>query len=85
MGHITVLLDRLDARDDRDWYAARAADEGWSRAVLEHKIAARLRAAVGSAPSNFAETAGPRDPVRRGSPPIPPRLNWPSSRPTVPA
>lgn len=35
-GHITVLLDRLDTRDDRDWYAARAADEGWSRAVLEH-------------------------------------------------
>ncbi|ACZ23365.1 uncharacterized conserved protein [Sanguibacter keddieii DSM 10542] len=52
-GHITVLLDRLDTRDDRDWYAARAADEGWSRAVLEHKIVAGLRAAVGSAPSNF--------------------------------
>lgn len=27
-GHVTVLLDRLDTRDDRDWYAARGADEG---------------------------------------------------------
>lgn len=59
--HITVLLDRLDTRDDRDWYAARAAEEGWSRAVLEHKIKADLRAAIGSAPSNFDTALDPTD------------------------
>lgn len=60
-GHVTVLLDRLGTRDDRDWYAARAADEGWSRAVLEHQIAVDLRAAVGAAPANFADALDPGD------------------------
>lgn len=35
---VTVLLDRLDVREERDSYAARAANEGWSSTVLEHKI-----------------------------------------------
>nr|WP_307858782.1 DUF1016 N-terminal domain-containing protein [Curtobacterium flaccumfaciens] len=35
-GHITVLLDRLDDRELRDWYAAQAAAHGWSRNVLGH-------------------------------------------------
>lgn len=52
-GHVMVLLDRLKTRAERDWYAARSAEEGWSRAVLEHKIKANLRAAIGAAPSNF--------------------------------
>ncbi len=52
-GHVTVLLSRLGSREDRDWYAARAAEEGWSRGVLEHQIKVGLRGAVGSAPSNF--------------------------------
>ena len=60
-GHVLVLLDRLDTRDDRDWYAARAVEEGWSRAVLEHKIKADLRAAIGSAPSNFDAALDPRE------------------------
>jgi predicted nuclease of restriction endonuclease-like (RecB) superfamily len=57
--HVTVLLDRLETREERDWYAARAADEGWSRAVLEHKIKANLRAAIGAAPSNFDTALDP--------------------------
>ena len=32
-GHLTVLLDKLDNRELRDWYAARAAEHGWSRHV----------------------------------------------------
>ncbi len=59
--HITVLLDRLRTREDRDWYAARAAAEGWSRAVLEHKIATDLRGAVGAGPTNFDDTLDPAD------------------------
>ena len=60
-GHVTVLLDRLRTRDDRDWYAARAVAEGWSRAVLEHHVAAGLRGAAGTAPSNFAAALDPAD------------------------
>jgi len=52
--HITVLLDRLATRDDRNWYAAKAVTEGWSRNVLEHFIKVDLRHQVGSAPTNFA-------------------------------
>src|SRR4051794_4897510 len=32
-GHVTVLLDKLDEQSDRDWYAARAAEHGWSRNI----------------------------------------------------
>jgi len=51
--HITVLLDRLNTREDRDWYAARAVAEGWSRNVLEHFIKVDLQHQLGSAPTNF--------------------------------
>jgi len=50
-----VLVDRLKTREDRDWYAARAAEEGWSRGVLEHQIKVNLRSAIGAAPSNFTQ------------------------------
>lgn len=53
--HVTVLMGRLKSRDDRDWYAARAAEEGWSRGVLEHQIKVNLRSAIGAAPSNFPQ------------------------------
>ena len=52
-GHVTVLLSKLDSRDDRDWYAASAATFGWSRSVLEHHISTRTRDRIGAAPSNF--------------------------------
>lgn len=51
--HIHVLLDRLDTREERDWYAARAAEEGWTRGVLEHQIKVDLRTSLGAAPTNF--------------------------------
>ncbi len=54
-GHVRALLDRLDTRDDRDWYAAEAAGQGWSRAVLEYQIGTGLRRRVGAAPSNFVD------------------------------
>lgn len=46
-GHVTVLLDRLDDRADRDWYAATATQHGWSRDVLAHQITARLHGGPG--------------------------------------
>jgi len=33
-GHVTVLLDKLDDPAQRGWYAASAAEHGWSRNVL---------------------------------------------------
>lgn len=55
-GHITVLLDKLETVQAREWYAAQAVDHGWSRAVLTHQIMSDLRRRVGAAPSNFART-----------------------------
>ncbi len=60
-GHVTVLLDKLDNRELRDWYAARAAEHGWSRHVLTHQIAGQLHRRVGAAPSNFPDQLLPQD------------------------
>lgn len=54
--HVTVLLDKLDTRNERDWYAERAAVEGWSRSMLEHHIKTGLHRTLGAAPSNFTAT-----------------------------
>jgi predicted nuclease of restriction endonuclease-like (RecB) superfamily len=54
-GHITVLLDRLDDPAERDWYAAAAVDNGWSRNMLLNQIKGRLLDREGAALSNFAE------------------------------
>jgi predicted nuclease of restriction endonuclease-like (RecB) superfamily len=53
-GHITVLLDKFDDRETRDWYAERAVVAGWSRAVLIERITGQLHRRAGAAPSNFA-------------------------------
>jgi predicted nuclease of restriction endonuclease-like (RecB) superfamily len=53
-GHISVLLDKLDERPTRDWYAARAGQ--LTRVVLEHHIDTRLHEREGAALSNFEET-----------------------------
>ncbi len=55
-GHVMVLLDRLSTRQERDWYAVKAAADGWSRDVLEHFIKVDLRRQLGSAPANFDTT-----------------------------
>jgi predicted nuclease of restriction endonuclease-like (RecB) superfamily len=60
-GHILCLLDKLPDGQAREWYAARAVDEGWSRAVLQHEIAMDLRGRLGTAPSNFRQTLPPHD------------------------
>jgi predicted nuclease of restriction endonuclease-like (RecB) superfamily len=60
-GHVVDLLDQLSTREDRDWYANKAVEEGWSRAVLQHEIKMGLRARLGRAPSNFTQTLAPED------------------------
>ena len=54
-GHITVLLDKLDTAETRDWYASAAVEHGWSRNVLMNMIMNRTLERSGSAPSNFAQ------------------------------
>jgi len=60
-GHITILLGRLEDQGLRDWYAAAATEQAWSRNVLEHHIATRLHRRLGAAPSNFTAQLPPVD------------------------
>lgn len=60
-GHATVLLDKLDDSAARDWYAASAAQHGWSRNVLLTQILNQTRERTGAAPSNFAARLAPAD------------------------
>ncbi len=57
-GHVTTLLDRLDVSTEREWYARRALEDGWSRGVLIDRIKAQLHLREGSAPTNFSATLG---------------------------
>ncbi len=55
-GQIQTLLDRLDNREDRDWYATRSTSLGWSRNTLVHHITTHLKLRTGTAPDNFTTT-----------------------------
>ena len=52
-GHVRLLLDKIDEPGVRDWYAAAAAEHGWSRDVLRNQIMNQLHRRAGAAPSNF--------------------------------
>jgi len=54
--HHVRLLQKLDDRDDRLWYAQKAVEYGWSSRVLAHQIDTGLRQHQGVAPTNFAAT-----------------------------
>jgi predicted nuclease of restriction endonuclease-like (RecB) superfamily len=60
-GHIMVLIDKLDSAETRDWYAARAAEHGWSRNVLTNQIMNRTLERIGAPPTNFAGQLAPAD------------------------
>lgn len=51
--HIVVLLTKLDDVTERAWYASQAAENGWSRSVLEANIKDRLQLRKGAAVTNF--------------------------------
>ena len=53
-GHIIELVQRLDDRDIRDWYAQRAG--AWTRAQLQAHIATGLHEREGAAITNFERT-----------------------------
>jgi predicted nuclease of restriction endonuclease-like (RecB) superfamily len=47
--HQLALLDKLKTREDREWYAARAVEHGWSRNILAIQIESRLHQRQGAA------------------------------------
>ncbi|WP_454700008.1 PDDEXK nuclease domain-containing protein [Arthrobacter humicola] len=60
-GHVTVLLDKLDDQQKRDWYASAAVEYGWSRNVLMNMIMNKTLERTGAAPSNFVQRLVGRD------------------------
>lgn len=60
-GHVVELLTRVKDPVERDWYAAQALANTWTRAVLHHQIATDLRARLGAAPTNFPVSLGRPD------------------------
>ena len=55
-GHNLVLLFKVKETARRIWYAQKAAEHGWSRAVLTVQIETDLFARQGTAVTNFAAT-----------------------------
>ena len=51
--HIVTLLTRLDTPAEREWYAAQAGQQGWSRTTLELQIKNQLIRRQGQAVTNF--------------------------------
>jgi len=55
-GHNIVLLQKLTDNPERLWYAAKAVEHGWSRAVLTVQIETDLYGRQGKAVTNFSAT-----------------------------
>ncbi len=59
--HHLALLEKLDRKELRLWYAGRALDHGWSRNVLAFQIQRRAHRREGKAQNNFGATLPPLD------------------------
>lgn len=55
-GHNIDLLTKLGNEEDRDWYARKAVEHGWSRPILCLQIQSRLRDREGRAITNFSKS-----------------------------
>jgi predicted nuclease of restriction endonuclease-like (RecB) superfamily len=53
--HIVLLLTKVSAPPEREWYAARAIEHAWSRPTLEAQIKSRLYLRQGAALTNFEQ------------------------------
>jgi predicted nuclease of restriction endonuclease-like (RecB) superfamily len=58
-GHNVVLLQKVKSAPERFWYARKAVEHGWSRAMLTHHIEAQLHKREGKAVTNFQRTLPP--------------------------
>lgn len=59
--HHLALIEKLDDRALRLWYATRTVEHGWLRNILAFQIAGRLHARQGKALNNFKRTLPPTD------------------------
>lgn len=53
--HQVTLLDKLKTRPEREWYLAKAIENGWSRNVMWHHISTALHLRSGNAVTNFEQ------------------------------
>jgi predicted nuclease of restriction endonuclease-like (RecB) superfamily len=60
-GHIMVILDSCPDRETSEFYAQRAANEGWSRPVLQTMIVSRLHERTKPALTTFDQTVPEAD------------------------
>jgi predicted nuclease of restriction endonuclease-like (RecB) superfamily len=65
-GHVMVILDSFPDRETSEFYARRAANEGWTRGVLQSMIASRLHERTQPALTTFDHSVpeADRDAVR---------------------
>lgn len=61
-GHLVVILDKCPGEAVSDFYARRAADEGWTREVLQSMIASRLHEQTQPALTTFDHSVPRRRP-----------------------
>jgi predicted nuclease of restriction endonuclease-like (RecB) superfamily len=59
--HNLALLEKSDSRQERLWYAAQAAENGWSRNILVLQIENKLYQRRGKAVTNFKAELPPAD------------------------
>lgn len=57
--HNCTLLDKVAARQEREWYMRKTIEHGWSRTVLVHQIESNLYRRQGKAVTNFQATLPP--------------------------
>ncbi|MHA6829656.1 PDDEXK nuclease domain-containing protein [Ralstonia pseudosolanacearum] len=57
--HLCTLLDKLGTREEREWYAAKAVEHGWSRNVLVMQIETLAHERHGNAVTNFPDRLPP--------------------------
>jgi predicted nuclease of restriction endonuclease-like (RecB) superfamily len=57
--HVVTLLEKLKSNEERQWYALKSAEHGWSRNMLAMQITSRLHERQGSAVANFSDRLPP--------------------------
>jgi len=55
-GHNIVLMEKIKGAAEREWYARKTIEHGWSRNVLVHQIEGDLHRRQGKALTNFERT-----------------------------
>ena len=55
-GHNILLIQKLESKEERIWYANKTIENGWSRSVLHHWLDSKLHLREGGAISNFKDT-----------------------------